>query len=142
MGLNLEGGQRKSPSVDDYINLANKYKELKEALGIKEPGLWSSLLDPQVITGVLALAREVFTGEKPPAENKVLVLVKMDGLNRLISKEDYSKITGKEPVAYLGGEEPSGPDNEGKSNDPASEPETTDKTEAENGDAGTTNPGD
>jgi hypothetical protein len=142
MGLNLEGGQRKSLPLDDYINLANKYKELKGALGIKEPGVWSSLLDPKVISSILALVSQVLTKEQPPAENKVLVLVKMDGLNRLIPKEDYSKITGKEPVAYLDGEEPLEPDNEAKSNDPSSEPESPDKTASEDGETGATNPGD
>jgi len=143
MGLNLEGDEsrRKPASIDDYIEQFRKIQELKEVIGVKEPGTWSSLLDPQVITSFLALAREIFAKEQPPAENKVLVLVQMDGIKRLVTTEEFKQMTGKEPVAYLDGEEPPGPDNEAKSNDPASEPETPDKTEAEDGETGATNLG-
>ena len=135
MGLRIEGGkwQRKPASIDDFIEQFKKINELKEVLGIKEPGLWSSLVEPQVIAGILVLIREVFSKGQPPAEDKVLVMVQIDGINRLILKEEYAQITGKEPVAYISGEEPSGPDNEGNSNDPTSEPETANKTEEVDG---------
>lgn len=143
IGLHIEGreGRRKPLSIDDYIEQVRKIRELKEALGVKEPGLLSSLLHPDVIATVLGIIREVFIEKQPAAEDKVLVMVQEDGINRLITLEEYSQITGKEPVLYIGGEEPSQPDNEEKSNDPESEPETPDRTEERDEETGTAGPG-
>jgi len=143
MGLRIEGGkwQRKPPSIDDFIEQFKKIKELKEVLGVKEPGFWSSLMDPEVIASLLALIREVFTEKQPPAQDQVFVMVQVDGINRLITMEEFEKIKGKGPVKYIGGEEPSEPDNEGKGNAPTSEPEPPNKTEEGDGKTGTVGPG-
>ena len=143
MGLRIEGekGRRKPLSIDDYIEQVKKVKELKEALGVKEPGLLSSLLHPDVITAVLGVIRELFVEKQPPAEDKVLVMVQKDEINKLITMEEFAKMTGKKPVIYIGGEEPSEPVDEVESNDLASEPETPDKTEESDGETGTAGQG-
>ena len=144
MGLHIEGRQlqRKPPSIDDWIEQFRKIKELKEVLGVKEPRFWDSFKDPQVIAGIFSMIREVFAREQPPAEDKVFVMVQESGINRLITMEEFAKMTSKEPVAYIGGKEPSAPDNEGKSNDAASEPETPGKTASEDGETAINNTGD
>jgi len=143
MGLQIEGEEwrRKPLSIDDYIERAKKFKELKEVLGVKEPGFWNSLMDPKVIANLLAIIREVFIEKQPPAEDKALVMVQVNGINRLITMEEFVKMEGKEPIKYIGSVEPSEPDNEEKSNDPTSEPETPNKTEEGDGETGTAGPG-
>ena len=139
MGLRIEGEKwrHKPLTMDDYIEQVKKVKELKEALGVKEPGLWSSLMDPQVISSILAIVREVFIQKQPSGEDNVLVMIQEGGINRLIPLEEYTKMTDKEPVAYIGDEEQSGAADEGEGNDLASELEIPDKTEERDGETGT-----
>lgn len=137
MGLKIEEEERrkKPPSIDDYIERAKKFKELKEVMGVKEPGWLSGFADPKVITALFQLISE-FVGNKQAPPNENVVLVSEDGEEREITRQEYEQLkaggnTGN-PKDMEGGE-PIGP---GSGSDTIPEPETSDETKEKDGATG------
>lgn len=92
MGLNVDEWERKPLTWDDYIESAKKYKELKTVMGVKDPGFLDIFKDPKVIVVLITLAGEILSAMRSPGAKAGLVLVKVDGVDRLVTREDYERL--------------------------------------------------
>ena len=144
MGLQIEGEEwrRKPLTMDDLIVQFKKFNEIKELVGIKKPGFWNDITDPQVITSFLAMIREVFMKEQPPAENRGIVLVQENGEERLITEEEYRELKAQAQSKSLGNVELTASNSRPEGNAATSESETSNKAEGGDGGTGTVDSGD
>ena len=144
MGLKFEGEEwRKKPlSTKELIEKFKEINELKEVLGVKEPGLLDAFTDPQVITSFLAMIREVFMKEQPPAGNQGIVLVQENGEERLITEEEYRELKAQAQSKSLGNVELTASNSRPEGNATTSESETSNKAEGGDGGTGTVDSGD
>ena len=135
LGLIAEGEEwRKRPlSIQELIGKFKEIRELKEVLGVKEPGVFDALMNPEVITGILSLISVLLGGKQSAAANGVLVLVRIDGKDTLVTQEEFEQLKAQGQVKSLGDVESAEPNNPSKGNHTTSESETS--NEAEGGDA-------
>lgn len=138
MGLQIEGEEwrRRPLTIDDHIERAKKFGELKEVLGVKERGFWDAITDPQVIVGILSLANDLITAWKSSSTQKALVPVKVDGIDRLVTQEELEQLKAKGKIKYIGSIEPADQNNEEKGDHTTSEPETSNGADEGDGETG------
>lgn len=140
-GLIAEGEElrRKPPSIKGLIEEAEEINELKAVMGIKEPGILTALMDPAVINSFLTLLSGFIAPRQTKADNGVLVSVRVDGKNRIVTQEELKQLPAQGHVEYLGEVEVTELNNQSKGNDETSESETSDKAgggDGKTGDAG------
>jgi len=143
MGLEIEGGEwrRKPLSLDDHIERAKKFKELKEVLGVKEPGFWDAFTDPNVLVGLINSISDLVTAQKSSSAQEGLVPVRVDGIDRLVTREELEQLTSKGKIKYIGSMEPADQNDEEKGNDTTPEPETSNEADEGDGETGTVGSG-
>lgn len=143
MGLQIEGEewQRKPLTMDDLIVQFKKVNEIKELMGIKKPGFWNDITDPQVIIGILQIIRELFPAKPSPAAKGALLLVRVNGVDKLVTREQYEQLKAQGHVECVSDVESGEPISLGEGNDTASEPEIPDKTEEGDEEIGDVNSG-
>ena len=137
MGLEIEGEEwRKKPfSVDDYIERAKKFKELKEVMGVKEPGFVDAFTDPKVIVAALQLISELVGNKQASPANNV-VLVSEDGEEKEMTRQEYEQLKDGRDTVNLKDMEIGEPISPGRGSDTASESETPNKADEGGGETG------
>lgn len=137
MGLEIEGEEwrRKPLSVDDYIERAKKFKELKEVMGVKEPGFVDAFTDPKVIVAALQLISEL-VGNKQVSPTNNVVLVSEDGEEKEMTRQEYEQLKDGCDTVNLKDMEIGEPISPGRGNDTASESETSNKADEGGGETG------
>lgn len=98
IGLKIEGDRRqpKPSTIDDYIERAKIFNGLKEVIGVKEPGLLNSLLDPKVIVEVLQLISDIWGNKQVPPINNIMILVGEDGKEREMTRKEYEQLKARD----------------------------------------------
>jgi len=137
MGLQIEGEEwrRKPLSLDDYIERAKKFKELKEVMGVKEPGFVDAFTDPKVIVAAIQLISELVGNKQVPPANNV-VLVSEDGEEREITRQEYEQLKAGGNIANLKDMEIGEPISPSRGSDTVSESETSNKADEGDGETG------
>ncbi|MFC1985431.1 hypothetical protein ACFLWC_00380 [Chloroflexota bacterium] len=135
MGLQIEGEEwrRKPRTIDDEIEFARKIKQLKEVLGIKEPGILDAFKDPKVIVSALQVASELLGKKMAPTSESVVISVSPNGEERIMTPEDYEKLKAQGHVKHLSDVKAGEPIHLGKGHDTAYGPETSNKANEEPG---------
>lgn len=143
LGLIADGEewQKKPLSLDEMIEEFEKVNHLKEVLGIKEPGFFDALMDPKVITSVLSMISQVMGGKQPPAANGMLVMVQIDGKDKLVTMEEFKRRQAEGKVKPLDTLESEKPNNRSKGNKITSESETSNEADEGDGETGTAGSG-
>lgn len=137
MGLKIEDEEwlRKPKFLDDMIEDVNKYKSLKEAFGVKEPGFLNAITDPKVIIAALQLISELVGNKQASPANNV-VLVTEDGEEKEITRQEYEQLKAGGNTGNLKDIEKGEPIGPGSGSDTTPEPGTSDETKEKNGTTG------
>lgn len=149
MGLKVEGEEwlEKPFTMDDFIEQFRKVNELKQVLGVKEPGLLESLLQPEVIINFLKMLQAMTGGvEQKPAAAREFIWVQENGEEIRITEEEYLKLINKGNIKSInkvaGDAENEEPVNPGETKDPLPESENSSAPEVEEEGSGASGSGD
>lgn len=137
MGLQIEDEEwlKKPKSLDDMIEDVNKYRSLKEAFGVKEPGWLDAITDPKVIIAALQLVSE-YIGNKQASPANNVVLVTEDGEEREITRQEYEQLKAGGNTANPKGMEKGEPITPGSGSDTTPGPGTSAETKGKDGATG------
>ncbi|MFC1977062.1 hypothetical protein ACFLWS_02185 [Chloroflexota bacterium] len=102
-----EGRNRLTP-MEKLINDAKQVNELRELMGIKEPGLLEKIFNPEIILALLPLAPLIWGKKEPPAVPEETVSVRIKGVVLNITLSELKRLQREGLLKNAGGEESPG----------------------------------
>lgn len=137
MGLQIEGElwRRRPLSLDEIMEQFEKINKIKELVGANRKW-WHDLTDPKVAVGIINSINYLITQYKSSSAPEAKISVRIDGKDRLLTREELEQLIAKGEIKYIGSVEPAEPNNGDKGNDTTSESETPKKTEKGDGATG------
>lgn len=104
-----EGSNRPSP-MRQLITRAKEIAELKELMGIKEPGFWDAVSKPEVLKGIFSLIPPIVSlisgGKDISNTGEETVSVQINGEMKQITMSEFEKLKKDGRIKLVGAEEP------------------------------------